>query len=91
MDDDMFNTGWDPHTALLMCEQNIQQCAIAINNGTEVMKDLAFKYNHQQEVIEQLTLQNSRLQKSVESLRHQMILQDTQIQLLSAKSQQQSQ
>jgi len=91
MDDDMFNTGWDPHTALIMCEQNIQQCAHAINNGTEIMKDLAFKLNHQQEVIQQLVLQNNRLQKSVEGLKHRMIIQDTQIQLLTAKHTQQSQ
>ena len=91
MDDDMFNTGWDPHTALIMCEQNIQQCAHAINNGTEIMKDLAFKLNHQQEVIQQLVLQNNRLQKSVEGLKQRMIIQDTQIQLLTAKHTQQSQ
>ena len=86
--DDLFNTGWDPHTALLMCEQNIQQCAVAINNGTEVMKDLANKYNHQQEVIQQLMFQNNKLQKMIEVLKHQIVRQDTQLQLLQAKQHQ---
>lgn len=83
--DDLFNTGWDPHTALLMCEQNIQQCAIAINQGTEVMKDLANKYNHQQEVIQQLMFQNNKLQKMIELLKNQVVRQDTQLQLIQAK------
>lgn len=86
--DDIFNTGWDPHTALLMCEQNIQQCAIAINQGTEVMKDLAGKYNHQQEVIQQLMFQNNKLQKMIELLKNQVVRQDTQLQLLQAKQHQ---
>lgn len=60
-DDDIFNTGWDPHQALLTCEQNIHQCVLAINHSTEVMKDLAHKYNHQQEVIQQLMFQNKKL------------------------------
>lgn len=86
--DDLFNTGWDPHTALLMCENNIQQCAIAINQGTEVMKDLANKYNHQQEVIQQLMFQNNKLQKMIELLKHQVVVQDTQLQLIQAKQHQ---
>lgn len=86
--DDLFNTGWDPHTALLMCENNIQQCAIAINQGTEVMKDLANKYNHQQEVIQQLMFQNNKLQKMIELLKHQVVIQDTQLQLIQAKQHQ---
>ena len=61
MNNDYWNTGWDPHQALLQCEQNILQCAGAINNGTEVMKDLANKYNHQQEVIQQLMFNNRKL------------------------------
>lgn len=69
---DYWNTGWDPHQALLMCEQNIQQCAIAINQGTEVMKDLANKYNHQQEVIQQLMFQNQKLARLIEQQRLQI-------------------
>ena len=71
----MFNTGWDPHQALLNCENNIHQCAVAINNGTEVMKELASKYNHQQEVISQLMFQNRKLA-------NQITHQNTQIQNL---------
>jgi hypothetical protein len=61
MNNDYWNTGWDPHQALLQCEQNILQCANAINHSTEVMKDLANKYNHQQEVIQQLMFNNRKL------------------------------
>jgi hypothetical protein len=61
MNNDYWNTGWDPHQALLQCEQNILQCAGAINHSTEVMKDLANKYNHQQEVIQQLMFNNRKL------------------------------
>jgi hypothetical protein len=44
---DEFNTGWDPYEELLQHRGNIQQCAMAINHSTEVMKELANKYNHQ--------------------------------------------
>ena len=79
MNDDFMNTGWDPHQSLLQCESNIQQCAIAINQGTEVMKDLASKYNHQQEVIQQLMFQNRKLQQMVELLKEQVVRHDTQL------------
>lgn len=77
----MFNTGWDPHQALLQCEQNILQCANAINNGSEIIKDLANKFNHQQEVIQQLQFNNRKLQQMVEALRHQVIQQGAELQI----------
>lgn len=56
-----WNTGWDPYEALRTAEHNVHQLILAVNNGTEVMKDLANKYNHQQEVIQQLMFQNRKL------------------------------
>jgi len=86
--DDMFNTGWDPHQALLQCEQNIMQCAGAINNGTEVMKELAAKYNHQQQVIEQLQFNDRKLQQLIDVLRHQVIQQGAELQMFKMQNNQ---
>ena len=72
MDDDVFNTGWDPYVALLQCEGNIQQLALACNHSSEVIKDLANKYNHQQEVIQQLMFQNRKLNQILHN-QHQLI------------------
>ena len=84
--DDYWNTGWDPHHALLQCEQNILQCAGAINNGTEVMKDLVNKFNHQQEVIQQLQFNNRKLQQMVDALRHEVIQQGSQLQMFKMQT-----
>lgn len=67
-----WNTNWDPYEALKACEHNVGQCIVAINNGTEVMKDLAHKYNHQQEVIQQLMFQNNKLLQNSNSQRLQI-------------------
>lgn len=64
----MWESDFDPLTLLLQCENNIQQCAVAINQGTEVMKELAAKYRHQQEVIEQLQFNNRKLTAIVSDL-----------------------
>lgn len=80
-----WNTGWDPYEELMLAKQNIQQCAIAINHSTEIMKDLANKYNHQQEVINQLMFQNKKLHNMVENLRVQVVRQDTELQSYKAK------
>ena len=77
----MFNTGWDPHQALLQCEQNLMQCAAAINNGSEILKELVNKFNHQQEVIQQLQFNNRKLQQMVEALRHEVIQQGARLEL----------
>lgn len=58
---DFADTGWDPYAVLLQCERNVQQCAMAINHHSEIVKDLAGKYNHQQEIIEQLQFNNRKL------------------------------
>jgi hypothetical protein len=86
MNDDFMNTGWDPHQALLQCEQNIMQCAGAINHGTEVMKELANKYNHQQEVIQQLQFNNRKLQQMVDALRHEVVQQGAQLQMFKMQN-----
>ena len=86
--DDMFNTGWDPHQALLQCEQNLMQCAAAINNGSEIMKELVNKFNHQQEVIQQLQFNNRKLQQMVDALRHEVVQQGSQLQMFKMKNNQ---
>jgi hypothetical protein len=63
-----WETDFDPYEALIQCHSNIQQCALAINHSTEVMKDLAAKYNHQQEVIQQLQFQNRKLTAQLNQL-----------------------
>ena len=83
-----WNTGWDPHQALLNCENNIHQCAVAINHGTEVMKDLANKYNHQQEVISQLMFQNRKLNGMINNQNVQITNLISELQLLKQKIQQ---
>lgn len=80
------NTGWDPYQSLLQCEQNILQCASAINHGTEIMKDLANKYNHQQEVVQQLQFNNRKLQQMVDALRHQVIQQGAELEILKMQT-----
>lgn len=60
-----WNTGWDPYESLKASEHNINQLILAVNNGSEIMKDLANKYNHQQEVIQQLMFQNRKLQNQI--------------------------
>lgn len=87
MNNNYWNTGWDPHTALLMCEQNIQQCAQAINQGTEVMKELASKYNHQQEVIQQLMFNNRKLTGMINSQSIEITKLINEIQLIKQKIQ----
>ena len=56
-----WNTDWDPYEELMLHRNNIQQCAVAINTGSELMKELGNKYAHQQEVITQLMFQNKKL------------------------------
>ena len=84
----MFNTGWDPHQALLQCEQNLIQCANAINHATEVMKQLAVKSNHQQLVIEQLQFNDRKLQQLIDALRHQVIQQGAQLEMFKMQNNQ---
>ena len=81
-----FNTNWDPYEELMAHRSNIQQCALAINTGSELMKELGHKYNHQQEVIQQLMFQNKKLQQMLEVLKNQLIQQGTDIELLKMRN-----
>lgn len=68
-----FNTGWDPYDELMAHRSNIQQCALAINTSSELLKELSRKYQHQQEVIEQLMFQNRKLQDMLNVLKNQLV------------------
>ena len=69
---EQWHTGWDPYEELMMHRSNIEQCAMAINTGSELMKQLSHKYQHQQEVIEQLMFQNRKLQDMLGILKNQI-------------------
>lgn len=79
---DEFNTGWDPYEELMLHRNNIQQCAVAINTGSDLMRELGQKYQHQQEVIQQLMFQNKKLQQTIEVLKNQVIQVSTDIELI---------
>lgn len=68
MQEEWHNTGWDPLEALLQCENNIQQCALAINRGSVLAKELTDQVKHQQAVIEQLSWATRRLQQQLDTL-----------------------
>jgi hypothetical protein len=83
---DEFSTGWDPYEELMQHRNNIQQCAVAINTGSELMKELGHKYAHQQEVIQQLMFQNKRLQQMLERVNNQLVQHSTDIELLKMRN-----
>ena len=72
MSDNFHNTGWDPHQELITAVHNIGQLVLAVQNGSEIMKELANKYQHQQQIIEQLMSQNRRLNHLFEIQRIEM-------------------
>jgi hypothetical protein len=82
-----FNTGWDPHQELLTCIHNISQLVLAVQNGSEIMKELANKYQHQQGVIEQLMFQNRKLNETLTNHRITLELISRQVQELKEKVQ----
>lgn len=57
----MWESDFDPLAVLMQCQNNIQQCAVAINTGSELMKEMSQAFRHQQEVIEQLQFSNRKL------------------------------
>lgn len=59
---EFFNNDFDPYEKLLLCENNIQQCALAINTGSDLMKALNEQQTHQRELITQLLVDNLKLQ-----------------------------
>lgn len=82
MQEEDWNTGFDPYDVLLQCQHNIQQCALAINTGSELMKEMGAKFQHQQEVIQQLMFQNRKLQQMLEVLKNQLVQQGQDIEQL---------
>lgn len=77
-----FDTNWDPYEELMLHRSNIQQCAAAINTGSELTKQLSMAYNQQQQAIAQLTTQNAHLLRLTEVLRQQIITVSTQVELI---------
>jgi hypothetical protein len=84
---DNFNTGWDPHQELLNCIHNIGQLVLAVQNGSEIIKELAVKNNHQQQVIEQLMFQNRKLNEILTGQRVTLELLTRQVQEIKQNSQ----
>jgi len=74
-----FDSDWDPYEELIKCQHNIEQCALAINTGSEIVEDLSQKYQHQQQVIEQLMFQNRKLQQMLTVLKTQLEHQEIKI------------
>jgi cell shape-determining protein MreC len=66
-----WDTGYDPFQELELAKHNIQQLAIAAAHQSDILKDLANRYNHQQVIIEQLVQQNQRLNDLLRSNRHE--------------------
>lgn len=85
MNNEDWNTGWDPYEELMVHRNNISQCVLAINTGSELMKELGQKYAQQQEVIQQLMFQNKKLHQMLEVLKTQVVRQDTELTLLKTK------
>jgi hypothetical protein len=81
------HTGWDPHQELLNCVHNIGQLVLAVQNGSEIMKELVNKNTHQQQVIEQLMFQNRKLNEILTSQRITLELVQRQVQELTLKVQ----
>ena len=84
MNDD-FNTGWDPHQELLNCVHNIGQLVLAVQNGSEIIKELGNKYTHQQEVIQQLMFQNRKLNETLTNQRITLELINRELEALKNK------
>ena len=68
---EIWETGWDPLEALQQCQHNIHQLAIAHNQQTDLVKQLARSLQHQQEVIQQLQISNRRLTEKIQQLAEQ--------------------
>ena len=63
-----WDPNFDPYEAIKLCQHNIEQLVLAITDGSELMKEMARKHNHQQEVIQQLMFQNRRQQKTINQI-----------------------
>ena len=65
----VWNTGWDPLTALQIAEKNIQQLVLAVSAHGDMIKELRALASHQQEVIQQIVQQNNKLNQLMSAQR----------------------
>jgi acetolactate synthase small subunit len=70
----VWDTGWDPLTALQIAEKNIQQLVIAITDQQQMIQELRALTTHQQEVIQQIVQQNNKLNQIMSAQRAEMNL-----------------
>lgn len=61
MDDDIFNTGWDPHQELLTCRANIHQLAAAFNQQKVYVDKLIKSHNQHDEALLDISQQHRQL------------------------------
>lgn len=57
----IWDTGWDPLTALQIAERNIQQLVAAYTDHQLMIDEMRALATHQQEVIQQIVQQNNKL------------------------------
>lgn len=82
--DDMFNTGWNPHDALLKAEHNIGQLAVAYNEHQKIIGELRALATHQQEIIQQIVHQNNKLNQISAAQRQEMTRIRAELELIKA-------
>jgi hypothetical protein len=63
-----FDTDWDPYQELMTHKHNIEQLVMAVQHGSELMKQMGQKFQHQQQVIEQLQFHNQRLNRRLDQV-----------------------
>lgn len=85
MDDEFWNTGWDPHNELMTARTNIQELARVYNNHESRIRELKATNTHQQEVIQQLMFQNRKLNQLLEIHTNTLTKLGTDLELLKIK------
>jgi acetolactate synthase small subunit len=80
----MFDTGWNPHDALIKAEHNIGQLAVAYNEHQKVIQELRALATHQQEIIQQIVHQNNKLNQIMSAQRNEMTRLRAELELLKA-------
>lgn len=78
----MFDTGWNPHDALIKAEHNIGQLAIAFNENIKQLNEVRALATHQQDIIQQIVHQNNKLNQILSAQRHEMTGIRTELELL---------
>ncbi len=88
----MFDPDFDPLAELELCKHNIQQLAVGLNTGSELLKhetnitrQLIQSHKHQQAVIEQLQFQNRKMNELIDIMRQQISQQIIDIAEIKAK------